>query len=79
MKDDYFVMFKKISITLVFNALICKYEYIHTMYIQISQLYADRLVLLFVVFLFVCFFGWFCMYLYMVNDNLFHCVMYDNI
>lgn len=29
MKDDYFVMFKK-SITLVFNALICKYESIHT-------------------------------------------------
>lgn len=28
MKDDYFVMFKK-SITLVFNALMCKYEYIH--------------------------------------------------
>lgn len=26
MKDDYFVMFKKKDITLVFNALMCKYE-----------------------------------------------------
>lgn len=36
MKDDYFVMFKK-SMTLVFNALMCKYEYIPPVYIELLR------------------------------------------
>lgn len=37
MKDDYFVMFKK-SMSLVFNALLCKYEDIHAVYIEVLRL-----------------------------------------
>lgn len=66
MKDDYFVMFKKKEdITLVFNALMCKYElYAYKCTYKGRECYAHL-------------FGWFvlCMCLYVVNDNLSRAVL----